>query len=337
MGLHRIFLTFWNAALVCAPHVGYFVQYLHIEKTGNIAGYSAVVSVILLVSYTMRFYYYFGSHYAMALFLQAILGTVMQVALIVKVLEIHAAQEQERVGPGFCDDGAQTGSLSFPAPCRGGVLDEAAMQPARCINATDVEVENGGVTVAVGAAPSGDQYARSADDLLVYRAMDVIEDSLMAHDPRSFLVTYLLCCTAGFAASILLSWFISWMPSVLGCAALGVEAILVVPQILRNARRRSCEGLTETLVGTWVCGDAIKIVYFVLAKQPLPFLVCGCVQLALDFVVIGQMIYYRVVAGMPTSSVTNMSVVAQRADTTTHAGVAQVSHESTVVAPNKKQ
>lgn len=104
----------------------------------------------------------------------------------------------------------------------------------------------------------------------------------------SIIVTSIVVWT--YYAIFLPVW--SSAPEVIGYIALGIEATLVVPQIMRNARRHSTSGLTLMLVLTWVLGDSIKLVYFILDKQPLPFKICTCVQLCLDFVIVLQLFLY---------------------------------------------
>ena len=78
----------------------------------------------------------------------------------------------------------------------------------------------------------------------------------------------------------------------LGYVALVLEAGLAVPQCVSNARRRSTVGLSTWMVIGWAAGDAFKVLYSLLRKAPLPFFVCGCLQLAVDFIIAGQIVLY---------------------------------------------
>eukprot|EP00300_Choanocystis_sp_HF-7_P008901 c16163_g1_i1.p1 GENE.c16163_g1_i1~~c16163_g1_i1.p1 ORF type:complete len:333 (+),score=41.40 c16163_g1_i1:82-1080(+) len=84
-----------------------------------------------------------------------------------------------------------------------------------------------------------------------------------------------------------------FMVNVMGYLALGVEALLPVPQYLRNKRRSSTQGLSTLMVLSWFVGDLLKTMYFKLTKAPTPFLCCGVVQCSVDILVLNQIRIYR--------------------------------------------
>jgi hypothetical protein len=84
----------------------------------------------------------------------------------------------------------------------------------------------------------------------------------------------------------------SRLTSVIGFAALGLEAVTVLPQALAMERARSVKGLTALLLATWVLGDLAKTAYFVQREQPWQFVFCGTSQLTIDAWVIGQILRF---------------------------------------------
>jgi uncharacterized protein with PQ loop repeat len=80
---------------------------------------------------------------------------------------------------------------------------------------------------------------------------------------------------------------------VIGTFALLIEATLAMPQLLQNYRNRSTRGLRPELVGAWALGDAAKTILFVGRRAPMQFIVCGIVQLVVDFGIFYQMRVYR--------------------------------------------
>ncbi|KAG2386225.1 hypothetical protein C9374_002671 [Naegleria lovaniensis] len=76
----------------------------------------------------------------------------------------------------------------------------------------------------------------------------------------------------------------------IGTVALFTEAILAVPQVIRNWQTGSADGLSWILVGTFFLGDSYKTVYFYLKNQPFQFVLCGSFQLFIDFVLAFQML-----------------------------------------------
>ncbi|RMZ11347.1 hypothetical protein D0860_03452 [Hortaea werneckii] len=69
-----------------------------------------------------------------------------------------------------------------------------------------------------------------------------------------------------------------------GFVALGVEAILPIPQILENHRLRSSKGFRVSVLVNWLIGDAFKMTYFFMSEGGIPwaFKLCGMFQAACD-------------------------------------------------------
>ncbi|KAK0822053.1 hypothetical protein LTR91_014267 [Friedmanniomyces endolithicus] len=69
-----------------------------------------------------------------------------------------------------------------------------------------------------------------------------------------------------------------------GYVALGVEAVLPIPQILENRRIRSCKGFRLSVLVNWLIGDLFKMTYFFLSEGGIPwaFKLCGLFQAGCD-------------------------------------------------------
>ncbi|XP_004579469.2 solute carrier family 66 member 2 isoform X2 [Ochotona princeps] len=74
----------------------------------------------------------------------------------------------------------------------------------------------------------------------------------------------------------------------LGFLAVLTEAMLGLPQLLRNQRHRSTEGMSIKMVLMWTSGDTFKTAYFLLKGAPLQFSVCGLLQVLVDLAILGQ-------------------------------------------------
>ncbi|KAI5704015.1 hypothetical protein M8J75_001111 [Diaphorina citri] len=79
----------------------------------------------------------------------------------------------------------------------------------------------------------------------------------------------------------------------LGFMAVFTEAMLGVPQLLKNLRSQSTEGMSILMVLMWTAGDAFKTVYFVVREAPLQFWICGTLQVLIDITILGQVYWYR--------------------------------------------
>jgi hypothetical protein len=82
--------------------------------------------------------------------------------------------------------------------------------------------------------------------------------------------------------------------SLLGYTGLAIEAILPIPQILKNHAARSCKGFRPSVILNWVAGDCMKMSYFFLSKEfiPWPFKLCGCFQAGCDAYLAWQFVRY---------------------------------------------
>lgn len=434
-----------NVGLVLGPHVGYFFQLVGMLRSRNITGYARLVSFILLCSYTLRIFYFFGEPFEEALLWQAVMGVLVHLGMIFVVLrleqqqlaaslhapldsvntqdhsyfsldsEIRSFSHSSWNGMSTGHENLESGKASSPLPEESPGVDptSSALLPSilrhpregkdkrRSSNGKedgreDVEDEDkedseGGkettssitinarnsVTFTAGSSPLGDSVEKLAilpadqgdvegDDVkkmktsplppphhpmkkkkkvefqepfaveksprcsshlliqdttpdhmcgvahslecthihrrcfllqLLLAVDSVLESKVHGVLPFYFLSHYILS-TVSSAICIALYYYVMrdvvrWWPggaSVIGYISLGCEATLVLPQILKNVRRQNTCGLNRVLVFTWISGDFIKVMYFLLLHQPLPFLLCGIFQLCLDFIVVLQLL-----------------------------------------------
>jgi uncharacterized protein with PQ loop repeat len=79
----------------------------------------------------------------------------------------------------------------------------------------------------------------------------------------------------------------------LGYAALMTEACLGLPQLIQNFKNKSTEGFSLVLLGTWFLGDAYKTLFFIFKGLPNQFIACGAFQLAVDCLLLFQVLTYN--------------------------------------------
>lgn len=113
-----------------------------------------------------------------------------------------------------------------------------------------------------------------------------------------FLATF----TAVLAALQFLVGPAEWYVQLQGYIALSIEAILPVPQILKNEKNASCKGFRISVLINWLIGDFFKLSYFYLAEGgiPLAFKLCGLFQTVCDLYLGLQ--YWRYGDGPQTAS-----------------------------------
>ncbi|CAB0036524.1 unnamed protein product [Trichogramma brassicae] len=78
-----------------------------------------------------------------------------------------------------------------------------------------------------------------------------------------------------------------------GLLALLTEAMLALPQFLKNYRNKSTHGMSIAMVTMWTVGDSFKTGYFIQRRAPLQFAFCGMLQILIDLAILGQVHVYR--------------------------------------------
>ncbi|KAI5799238.1 hypothetical protein DFH27DRAFT_88483 [Peziza echinospora] len=68
-----------------------------------------------------------------------------------------------------------------------------------------------------------------------------------------------------------------------GYLALGIEAILPIPQAIQNYKSKSCHGFRLSVLGSWIIGDVMKQIFFYTAEHiSIQFKVCALFQMCVD-------------------------------------------------------
>lgn len=78
----------------------------------------------------------------------------------------------------------------------------------------------------------------------------------------------------------------------LGCVALFTEALLGLPQLLKNHKAHSTAGLSPLMVWGWAIGDSLKTIYFAVKGEPLQFIAGGTIQTTVDLLIMAQVWLY---------------------------------------------
>lgn len=86
---------------------------------------------------------------------------------------------------------------------------------------------------------------------------------------------------------------------ILGFLALFIEAMLAVPQLVKNFKSKSTEGMSILMVLMWTVGDVFKTSYFILREAPAQFWLCGGLQVLIDITILGQVQFYKNGSGPP--------------------------------------
>ncbi|XP_076233977.1 solute carrier family 66 member 2 isoform X2 [Calliopsis andreniformis] len=85
-----------------------------------------------------------------------------------------------------------------------------------------------------------------------------------------------------------------------GLLAVLTEAMLGIPQFLRNFANKSTNGMSIIMVAMWTLGDAFKTCYFIIREAPIQFEVCGTLQIIIDIAILAQVYIYQNSTGVHT-------------------------------------
>ena len=66
------------------------------------------------------------------------------------------------------------------------------------------------------------------------------------------------------------------------------EAMLAVPQLIRNFMRKSTKGVTIVLILGWVLGDVFKMYYYYSESAPIQLVACSIFQILTDVTILLQ-------------------------------------------------
>jgi len=107
--------------------------------------------------------------------------------------------------------------------------------------------------------------------------------------------SYVLCMAAlstvvGFFSLFLISY--DWYVELLGTFALLIESTLGIPQLIRNYKKGTT-GLSTFLIGSWLVGDLVKTIYFVILNAPFQFTLCGVIQITVDLLILYQIYQHQ--------------------------------------------
>lgn len=82
-----------------------------------------------------------------------------------------------------------------------------------------------------------------------------------------------------------------------GYVALAIEAVLPIPQIVKNHQAKGCKGFRLSVLVNWLLGDAFKLWFFFVSGSgeggvPWAFKLCGLFQAACDLLLGAQYFWY---------------------------------------------
>ncbi|XP_032326485.1 solute carrier family 66 member 2 isoform X2 [Camelus ferus] len=276
--LHQ--LVSWGAAgaMVFGGVVPYIPQYRDIRRTQNAEGFSTYVCLVLLVANILRILFWFGRHFESPLLWQSVIMILTMLLMLKLCTEVRTANELNLKRRVFA--AADNKDEEVKAPPRRSYLGE----------------ENGGPLLLLSPWKGTARALQSSIACPRERSRRAghtgacVGHQVLDFDPHHFwhwssFGDYVQCVLAftGVAGYVTyLSIDSALFVETLGFLAVLTEAMLGLPQLYRNQRLRSTEGMSIKMVLMWTSGDTFKTAYFLLNGAPLQFSVCGLLQGTLE-------------------------------------------------------
>ncbi|XP_070309117.1 solute carrier family 66 member 2 isoform X1 [Odocoileus virginianus] len=302
--LHQ--LVSWGAAgaMVFGGVVPYIPQYRDIRRTQNAEGFSTYVCLVLLVANILRILFWFGRRFESPLLWQSVVMILTMLLMLKLCTEVRVANELNLKRRVFSAWGQRTGSSTWSVrAARSAQTQAAEAGPCGlpCEEHSASLSQHQGLFQQVGSSHQVAKYwsfsiSPSTADNKDGEVRVPPRRSFLDFDPHYFwhwssFADYVQCVLAftGVAGYITyLSIDSALFVETLGFLAVLTEAMLGVPQLYRNHRHQSTEGMSIKMVFMWTSGDTFKTAYFLLNGAPLQFSVCGLLQVLVDLAILGQ-------------------------------------------------
>jgi uncharacterized protein with PQ loop repeat len=257
-----------SGTMVFGGVLPYIPQYREISRTQDADGFSLYVCLALLVANTLRILFWFGKQFETTLLVQSCIMNVTMFIMIELCVRTKRRQFLTPQKSHYFLDGRR-------------IKDES--------DDNDDHIENNPLNGKGTKVPK------------------LVERKFWDLDPKYFwewtdFVSYVECMAAFTVLNGILMYSMLWSDlfvESVGFLALTTEALLGTPQLVKNFRSKSTQGMNYNMVLLWTVGDLFKTGYFVVNQAPLQFLVCGILQVAVDLFITGQVILYK---GLKTPS-----------------------------------
>ena len=224
-----------NVFFLIGPVLMFVPQYKSIRDSGSATGFSTNVCLVLLVSHTMRCFFWIGKRFELVLLFQSVIVVVSQLVLL-----------QICVRCNFNERHRQKGSTS---------------------STTGIEMTS--VAVSTPRSPRDSSAVSEVEQRVQGVLDDFRHNKFWAWDAFATYLSFLFCYVLMLVGLTVMFLDNETYFETIGFIGLCIEATLTIPQGLRNHRRRSTDGLSLFLVFNWIFGDTTRFIIFVLRQSPV--------------------------------------------------------------------
>jgi solute carrier family 66, member 2 len=249
------FMRVFNVLMVIAPNIGFIAQIFKFRKSKSSEGFSKFLSLTILTSNVLRIYFWLGKRFAIPLLLQSIVSVFMQMTLMNQCLKYSNLNTH--------------------------------------IKENNSDIKNSKTEVEIKETTQDDSNNNN-NKISIRKPFLILDLKNFWNWP--YLVDYIYIVVLLSLVLGILSNIIGLNNSILvesfGIGAACFEAIVGIPQIIQNYKRKSTENLSIFMIFTWASGDIIKTIYYVKTGSPLQLICTGSFQMTTDTILIFQIIYF---------------------------------------------
>lgn len=295
--------NFMGLSLVTSPVTSYGDTLLAIRRKQSSAGFSLDVCGIMLVSSILRVMFWFGRPFEMSLLVQSIIMIIMHLFLLKYALQYRPRADERDIELGNMSTAASASAekTTPPGSDTERVLEFLGLYGP--LKATYAAAKHA-ISPETYRSEHRQQFAQSVSTAFKSRGKSLYPD-LNSSSARpfnfwnwsndelywSFLVKFSVWL-------VILQFLFGSYPlyvDTIGLVGLLIEAVLPLPQIIKNHQRQSVDGFRLSLLVSWLGGDLAKLAFFLSGKAEISsqFIMCSVIQTSLDCFVGVQYLYFQ--------------------------------------------
>ncbi|KAG5365761.1 putative membrane protein [Yarrowia sp. B02] len=295
--------NFMGLTLVTSPVTSYGDTLVAIRRKKSSAGFSIDVCGIMLVSSILRVMFWFGRPFELSLLIQSIVMIIMHLFLLKYALQYRPRADDRDIELGNMSSTAESAAAEKTTPPGSDterVLEFLGLYGP--IKATYAAVRHA-ISPETYRPEHRQQFAQSVSTAFKSRGRSLYPDISTSSRPFNFwnwsndelYWSFLVKFTVWL---VILQFLFGSYPlyvDTIGAVGLLIEAVLPLPQIIKNHQRQSVDGFRLSLLVSWLGGDLAKLAFFLSGKAEISsqFIMCSVIQTSLDCFVGVQYLYFQ--------------------------------------------
>ena len=249
-----------DITMICAPLITYFFQISKFCKTKSSKGFSKFICLLLFLGNIFRICFWYGTRFKNVLLYQSIGIVLFQIILIHLCVKYQDDSNSQKVN----------------LPEIKNTNDKSNIENKNNINI----IKN--FIFAYFSKTYKSNYLKFLNPKLFWNWTEEIEFYKFI-----FFFTAVLGTLSFFLKKYKLFF------QIVGVLAATFESSICVPQVVLNCRTKVTKNISFMMIFLWFLGDSFRLFYNIKFNAPLQLIIGISIQVALNFVVLLQLIFYR--------------------------------------------